>query len=309
MNISKMKNFLVVADHSSLTKAAELLYISQPVLSRQIVGIEKELDHQLFYRNRNGVQLTPAGMLVAESFRRILDEYAHLSAELSTENDRANGFVRIAASTGIQCPERYYRFVTDFEQTHPLVNVVNCQFEPRELLPALENGLADCAFLTESAIDTPDLLNLDYLRIGKVDIFLAVPKALMPNQSGPAEAAMFRGADWLVLNPARSDKITSYIYELCEKAGFEPRLRPAPNVSTLYMWLSTGRGVTLLSECSNLYQQDSLAFTNVGKEESLVIAWQKINDNTALKQLIHSYVSRSYPHLSASPFEKLSEYI
>ena len=67
MNLSSLRNFIVIAHCGGFTKAAEQLLVSQPTLSRQIRELEEELGVQLFERNRSGLQITDAGTLALES--------------------------------------------------------------------------------------------------------------------------------------------------------------------------------------------------------------------------------------------------
>jgi LysR family transcriptional regulator, nitrogen assimilation regulatory protein len=61
MDTHRLKYFLRIAEEGSITRAAGLLGIAQPALSRQLQLLEDELGVQLFRRNRRGVQLTEAG--------------------------------------------------------------------------------------------------------------------------------------------------------------------------------------------------------------------------------------------------------
>ena len=74
MNFSQIKCFLAAADCLSFTKAAERLYLSQPVLSRQIASMEDELGIELFIREKKSIRLTPAGEVMAEGLAQLADE-------------------------------------------------------------------------------------------------------------------------------------------------------------------------------------------------------------------------------------------
>ena len=75
-----MKYFIVVADHKSITRAAEELHITQQTLSAHMAALEKELKCQLFQR-RPKFELTYEGRV----FYRYCQSYQRLSASMEDE--------------------------------------------------------------------------------------------------------------------------------------------------------------------------------------------------------------------------------
>ena len=62
MRDTQLEYFVSVAEQGSFSKAAQELFVTQPVISQQIAALEKELGFALFTRSAKGVQLTQAGM-------------------------------------------------------------------------------------------------------------------------------------------------------------------------------------------------------------------------------------------------------
>ena len=58
INYNLYKSFLVVYETQNISRAAELLYISQPAVSHNIKELEKQLNIQLFYKKANGMSAT-----------------------------------------------------------------------------------------------------------------------------------------------------------------------------------------------------------------------------------------------------------
>ena len=72
MDIRVLQNFLVVAQAENITRAAELLHISQPSLSRQLMDLEAELGRQLLIRGKRKLSLTEDGVLLRKRAEEIV---------------------------------------------------------------------------------------------------------------------------------------------------------------------------------------------------------------------------------------------
>jgi DNA-binding transcriptional LysR family regulator len=72
VDLRKLRYFVAVAEHLHFGRAAEELHIAQPVLSRQIKALERELKVQLLLRDRRTTELTPAGAQLLADARPLL---------------------------------------------------------------------------------------------------------------------------------------------------------------------------------------------------------------------------------------------
>ena len=62
MELRTLRYFLAVAQEENITKAAEILHVTQPTLSRQMMDLEKELGATLMLRSKSGLTLTDDGI-------------------------------------------------------------------------------------------------------------------------------------------------------------------------------------------------------------------------------------------------------
>lgn len=95
MDIKQLKALVTVSDVGSVTKAAELLHLVQPAVTRQIRILEDEVGSPLFERTRQGMILTRAGELLVRRARRVLYEIDEARAEISPGMPDVGGVITI----------------------------------------------------------------------------------------------------------------------------------------------------------------------------------------------------------------------
>ncbi len=74
MDLRRLRNFVTVAETKNISRAALRAHLSQPALSRQIQGLEEQLQIALFERAGRGIRVTSAGQDLLEHARKVLSE-------------------------------------------------------------------------------------------------------------------------------------------------------------------------------------------------------------------------------------------
>ena len=95
MDVKQLKSLVTVVETGSVTRAAELLHLVQPAVTRQIRALEDELGVALFERTRRGMRPTAAGMSMADRARRALTELDRARAELTFTPGTVTGIVTV----------------------------------------------------------------------------------------------------------------------------------------------------------------------------------------------------------------------
>lgn len=101
MSNFRLKVFRTAAVQLNLTKTAELLYISQPAVSRNIKDLEGELNITLFDRIAGKIKLTEAGHIMLAYAESVFELEREVQFKLNTLKQRYEGSLRIGASTTI----------------------------------------------------------------------------------------------------------------------------------------------------------------------------------------------------------------
>ncbi|CAM03856.1 DNA-binding transcriptional LysR family regulator [Saccharopolyspora erythraea NRRL 2338] len=95
MDIKQLKALVTVAEAGSVTRAAELLHLVQPAVTRQIRTLEQELGVVLFERTRQGMRPTEAGAVMVDRARRALNELERARVEVQPTPGAVTGVVTV----------------------------------------------------------------------------------------------------------------------------------------------------------------------------------------------------------------------
>jgi DNA-binding transcriptional LysR family regulator len=95
MDVRQLTAMVTVAEVGSVTRAAQLLHLVQPAVTRQIRTLEAELGVPLFDRTNQGMVLTPAGEVMLTRARRALRELERAAAEITPLPDVVTGIVTV----------------------------------------------------------------------------------------------------------------------------------------------------------------------------------------------------------------------
>ncbi len=148
MEIRVLQYFLAVAREENITKAAALLHITQPTLSRQLMQMEEELGVKLFRRGKHHILLTEEGMLLRRRAQEIVD-----LAE-KTEKELKHGEETVSGEISIGCGETrnmkpLSEMMASFQQKYPDVSFSIYTAIADDVKERLENGILDMGLLLE----------------------------------------------------------------------------------------------------------------------------------------------------------------
>lgn len=118
MDLKQLTALVTVAETGSVTKAARLLHLVQPSVTRQIKLLEEEVGVPLFERHRQGMTPTPAGQVLVDRARRALLELDRARAEIRPTPEGVRGIVTVGLLESVieVLAEPLLRAVTS---THP----------------------------------------------------------------------------------------------------------------------------------------------------------------------------------------------
>ncbi len=126
----RLQVFYTVARQLSFTKAADILYMTQPAVTFQVKQLEEHFNTRLFERSHGKISLTPVGDLVLDYAERILALSGEMEARVGELTGQVTGPLMIGASTTIaeyQLPRILGEFKERFPQVQARLTVVNSE--------------------------------------------------------------------------------------------------------------------------------------------------------------------------------------
>jgi LysR family transcriptional regulator, nitrogen assimilation regulatory protein len=222
MDFKQIGYFVQVAELGSFTRAASVLRVAQPALSRQVRALELELRQPLFDRNGRGVTLTAAGARLLAHGRGILAQVERAKRELHDER---------GAATGVLCiglPPSLSRTLTA-----PLVEAFCARF-PRATLSVVEGlstytlewlvqGRVDCA-VVYNATPAAAIELLPVLQEPLLLVSARPPKVSRQAASLGKPLTLAQLAERELVIPSRPHAIRMRLETVLAEAGLKPRV-------------------------------------------------------------------------------------
>lgn len=164
MNLHALRIFKTVADFRSVTKAAELLRLSQPAVTIQIRQLEKELDVKLVVSKGRGIQLTEVGEIVAEEANRLFALEASIEAKFADVKKQAAAKITIA-STYLPSTFLLPPFFAKYKAKNSDAQIILQTGNSTDMLHNLQNYKADIGVIVSETINEPNIHSKHWLDI------------------------------------------------------------------------------------------------------------------------------------------------
>lgn len=150
MEMHQIRYFLALCETLNFNRAAERCHVSQPALTRAIHKLEDELGGLLFRREPHRTRLTDLGHLMRRHLAEVLQQ-------TETAKAKAKRLLQMEAtplSLGVMCtigPLRFVRFLREFRNQHPRVQLTLAETVPSRLSGMILDGTLDVALMAQPA--------------------------------------------------------------------------------------------------------------------------------------------------------------
>jgi LysR family transcriptional regulator, nitrogen assimilation regulatory protein len=171
MNLKQLEAFVRVAEFGSFSKAAMVLRVAQPALSRQVRALETELRETLLLRNGRGVQLTEAGRRLFEHSVGILELVARAREDIEAQRGQPGGRVVIGLPPSIS-RQLTVPLIESFNRQLPRARLAIVEGLSAHLAEWLASGRVDIGLMhnpqPQAAIETTPILDEDLCLVAPI---------------------------------------------------------------------------------------------------------------------------------------------
>ena len=281
MELRVLRYFLAVAREENITKAAALLHVTQPTLSRQLMQLEDELGVQLFRRSQYRVILTEDGMLLRRRAQEIVELADKAERELQHHETELTGEVAIGCGESVAMTF-LSEHIRAFRALHPQVQFRIYSAIADDVKERIEKGLLDMGLLTEPV----DIGRYAFLRTPQKDRW----GVLLPKDHPLAQQPAVTPDDLLGIPLLLSGRETirselaSWFGDAYEKIEIAATFNLVLNAANM---VKNGIGAALCFDLGNLSDEVSFVPLSPTLETGTVLAWKKDQtDSPAAEQFL-----------------------
>lgn len=236
MELHQLKYFVQVAEMESISRAADVLHLSQPAISKNIIKLEEELGAQLFDRVGKRIYLNDRGKLFLHGVEKALQDLNEAAALMGNATNGAEGSVSVMVfGPQTDATACVAGFMGENPRLHVTLNV-----RQRTVAPGLLRDF-DLVFYPVG----PAFASISGIPYSHTRTWLCVSeKHPLAGERGPVDLARFKDDPFIFTNvtPEAYDRS----HRLCVEGGFSPWVRAVVSNTAVQMELvRSGLGVCL----------------------------------------------------------------
>ena len=290
MEIRTLRYFLAVAREENMTRAAELLHVTQPTLSKALKALEDELGKKLFTRHSFSIALTEEGMLLRDRAEDLITMADKIEKEFLSLDDITGGdlYFGLAESYQIRYLARELRVL---KSQYPGLKYHITSGDTEQVTEKLDQGLLDFAVICEK----PNDRKYEYILFPEGDAW----GLILPKEDPLAKNEAIRVDDLVGLPLFTSEQgwegdIRGWAGDRFSELHLEGTFRLAYNAS---MFVREGLGYQLsFRHLVDVSEISGLAFRPLAPrlETRLYLIWNRYQTFTPIAEKLIEQIRRSF---------------
>lgn len=277
----EIKSFILLAEQLHFGRAASLLNLSQPALTKQIRRMEEELGSALFERGRHGTVLSAFGRQFLDEARRVAGNFDDL---LHRARNAALGEAgKLALGFGFHTLNLVPPLVVKLRALAPGIQASLRDMSSSEQVDGLRNGSLDLGFVRLPA--PQEFMTLPVMK-DRLALVSSPAFPLAPNT--PVSAC--RDMPFVTIAEARAPGFFHHMVQYCGKHGFHPRIvQQVREFSTAMALVQAGMGLAIIPESGGASTFPGMQVHPLRDKDAawpVGAAWRRGDTNPALAKFL-----------------------
>ncbi|SDS63108.1 DNA-binding transcriptional regulator, LysR family [Paenibacillaceae bacterium GAS479] len=245
MDMRQLNYFVTIAREGQITRAARLLHMEQPPLSRQLKQMEEELGVVLFDRVGRSLRLTAAGKLLLERAERLMRDFSDTLQQVRELDEGIRGVLSVGAV--VSCISLLPEPIRQFHRLYPEVTFKVHEGDHFSLGEELDGGGIEL-IITRLPFEFDSGPSAFETAVLPSDPFAAIlPTGWAPEREGPITFTELARHPFLTLKTERTTAMHEKVLQEFHRVDCEPRiLCECSSVAVILSLVSAGIGATVL---------------------------------------------------------------
>ncbi len=278
ITFQQIESFLTIASCKNLTKAASILFTSEPALSKTIKRFEEGVGMRLFIRSKQGMELTADGHALFTVLDPLYETMDRSIKTVQYSSISPKKQLRIVESNSYQYSENFNlvkEIITKYQSLYPDVILREYLYEFMALRQALEFRTADIVIAQDFIVRY--IPNISVKRISKFELYLAISPNHPLAQSDTLDFKALSN-EVLFTVPTLNNELMDIenLMSNCSLLGFKPKnIEFRPNFHTLLHVIKQGKGFSIFGKYINIGLNGNIKYYPLPqlRPASIIAAW------------------------------------
>lgn len=285
IELRHLKYFLAVAETLHFRKAAEILYISQPGLSRQIKEMEDSLGVKLFERHNREVKLTLSGLYLKEELSKNLRSLDAILQHAKLLEDGKEGQLNFGY-VGSAMQKIIPVLLLKFTQNHPNILFSLKEMDNNKQIEGLLTKDIDIGFVRLEKVPR----GIEIKPVLKEPFCIVLPKNHPMNASNFKALSQLKEEHFILFDPEYSASYYGKVMEIFDNQGFSPLVSHSTiHAGSIYKLVENGFGISIVPKSLQTKKNPKIKFIELSKipqRTTLSVIWSKDNHNPILNKFL-----------------------
>lgn len=250
LEFKDLEYLCALAQHKSITRASEALFITQPTLSQYLKNMQQRLGVPLYVVDGRRVRLTPEGEVLVQEGKRLLRQREEAVAAMNSVNETGFGVLRLAVPMG-RGSHIIPTCIPPFHWRFPRAEIQLTEGHSKELVNQVQAGACDLVIINKPSFP----ISLEYETLGYEKMMLVVGSdtpwadCVRYDGDGQAHIRLEQCADAPFVLHLPSQHTGQIERQLFHRAGVKPKVvLETKNLEASYRLAACGYGLTFLSQ-------------------------------------------------------------